>query len=612
MKFKRLSTILSLVLSIVLVVTSITFTPVKASKIIDSTFTYPHLLDEKTEIESIFYYSDDYFTQSSYVYNNHLATMSACMASASIGCNTGAITPEGRSYKGYSQDVEAVLKEVGFDSIFVNEDYNTKPKKDSIGFAFAKKTINADGKDYTLIAVNFRNAMYELEWVSNLNIGTSDIHAGFKESGDKAIAGLKQYITDQGIKGDVKIWATGYSRGAGVANYVASKLDDSFYMEDISLTRENIYAYTFGTPNNTKSMNYKQSKFKNIFNILSPYDFIPKIPPEQWGWHMYGEIVYLPSHLSDSNYAAKKARAQKFMDLMLPNTPVVGDIVPGYKLDLTSLDPSQMGNLKIVEDSPKEVATIVDDIITAISTVIENEENLENVKPVLEKAFDVLYEATDEQKKVFSDYVMAKAQEEGIGSLIMDIMFQGDKTANIVIDGFNEAGIPLDDPDTFKTKFNKLVLYLFQAVTNDFNNMNSNACTIYKNKDPFVSNHANYGYLAWLQAMDSYYKLDSDIPIPNPTPVVRVPDKAKVSSAKKSGKKIKVKIKKIKGAKGYQVVVSKKKKGKAIYKKFVKKTKVTLKSKKFKKKKLYVKIRAYTLDGKTKVYGKWSKVTKVK
>ena len=104
--------------------------------------------------------------------------------------------------------------------------------------------------------------------------------------------------------------------------------------------------------------------------------------------------------------------------------------------------------------------------------------------------------------------------------------------------------------------------------------------------------------------------------VPQPIPVIKVPDKAKVKKAvkkKKSAKKIKVKIKKVKGAKGYQVYVSKKKKGKALVKKYVKKTKFTIKSKKFKKKKkLYVKVRAYVLDGTTKVFGAWSKPKKTK
>ena len=92
----------------------------------------------------------------------------------------------------------------------------------------------------------------------------------------------------------------------------------------------------------------------------------------------------------------------------------------------------------------------------------------------------------------------------------------------------------------------------------------------------------------------------------------------KVYKKKKSAKKLKLKLKKTNGAKGYQVAVFKSKKTakkhkKAIYKKYVKKIKVTLKSKKLKgKKKLFVAARAYALNGKAKVFGAWSKTKKVK
>ncbi len=106
-------------------------------------------------------------------------------------------------------------------------------------------------------------------------------------------------------------------------------------------------------------------------------------------------------------------------------------------------------------------------------------------------------------------------------------------------------------------------------------------------------------------------------PAPKPTvaPKPAKPAKAKVKKAtkKKSAKKIKVTLKKIKGAKGYQVKVSKKKNGKALCKKNYKKTKFTIKSKKFKgKKKLYIKARAFVVNGVSKVYGAWSKAKKVK
>lgn len=97
-------------------------------------------------------------------------------------------------------------------------------------------------------------------------------------------------------------------------------------------------------------------------------------------------------------------------------------------------------------------------------------------------------------------------------------------------------------------------------------------------------------------------------------------NKAVINSVKrKSAKKIKISLKKVKGANGYQVAVYKsktnaKKNKKALVKKFVNKRTVSINSNKFKnKKKLYIKARAYALkdDGK-KNYGKWSLIKSVR
>ena len=91
--------------------------------------------------------------------------------------------------------------------------------------------------------------------------------------------------------------------------------------------------------------------------------------------------------------------------------------------------------------------------------------------------------------------------------------------------------------------------------------------------------------------------------------------KVKKATKKKSAKKIKLSLKKVKGAK-YQIQISKAKKFKKkniLVKKNVKKAKVTIKSKKItNKKKLYVRVRAYKVVNGKKYYSKWSKAKKAK
>lgn len=92
---------------------------------------------------------------------------------------------------------------------------------------------------------------------------------------------------------------------------------------------------------------------------------------------------------------------------------------------------------------------------------------------------------------------------------------------------------------------------------------------------------------------------------------VTAPARVKVRVKALKGKKVKVTLKKVKQAKGYEIVYSTtvnftKKTTKKITTKNLTKTIKNLK----KKKTYYIKVRAYKLDGKTKVYGRWSLIKK--
>ena len=108
-------------------------------------------------------------------------------------------------------------------------------------------------------------------------------------------------------------------------------------------------------------------------------------------------------------------------------------------------------------------------------------------------------------------------------------------------------------------------------------------------------------------------------PTPTAPAAVEAPAKAKagkISAKKKSSNKLTLTLKKVSGASGYEVQISKAKKftkKNILVKKTSKNLAVTVTSKKLKNKaKLFVRIRAYTLDGSKKLYGKWSAVKQVK
>lgn len=98
----------------------------------------------------------------------------------------------------------------------------------------------------------------------------------------------------------------------------------------------------------------------------------------------------------------------------------------------------------------------------------------------------------------------------------------------------------------------------------------------------------------------------------NTPSTVTKPAKAKIKSVKnKKGKKIKITLKKIKKATGYQVRWSDTKKFKGYWEKNVKKTTYTIK-KLTKNTRYYIKVRAYVKNGSKKLYGAWSKTKKIK
>lgn len=97
----------------------------------------------------------------------------------------------------------------------------------------------------------------------------------------------------------------------------------------------------------------------------------------------------------------------------------------------------------------------------------------------------------------------------------------------------------------------------------------------------------------------------------NPAKDVKL-GKAVIKSIKNvKGKRAKITVKKVKGAKGYVFKYSKKKNFKKSTTKYTKKK--VIKTKKFKKKQTcYAKVKAYAVVNGAKVFGRWSKVKKVK
>ena len=195
-------------------------------------------------------------------------------------------------------------------------DYHTHTA-DSICYAIASAPLDIADKegDSTLIAIAVCGSGYQSEWAGNFKVGEEGNHTGFQDASNEVFLGLLKFIDENNVKGRIKIWIAGYSRGAAVANLTAGRLSDGRLNEfpaakDITFNAKDLYAYCFATPMGTVEKNPEQG-YESIFNIINPIDPVPKVAPAGWGFGRYGRTYVLPSAETEQGYSDMLMKATK-------------------------------------------------------------------------------------------------------------------------------------------------------------------------------------------------------------------------------------------------------------------------------------------------------------
>ena len=236
--------------------------------------------------------SDATFSDTPDNFNKDLSLLSLTLSSAAY------------SYT-YALDNLETLEFEHFGKFNYSDEYNS----DAVGTIIASRKLY----DTTIVAVIFRGT-YEKEWFSNFDIGrdvnTTKVHSGFSKARDFALEKLSMYIANYGIDRDhCKFLITGHSRGAAVANLVSKSLIDIY-------GPNNVYAYTFATPNTTTDENAGDNRYAGIFNFINPEDFIAYIPLKNWGFSKYGTTIAFPKNNSSDAYNEKLSKVSQYYKSM--------------------------------------------------------------------------------------------------------------------------------------------------------------------------------------------------------------------------------------------------------------------------------------------------------
>ena len=346
--------------------------PIKATtsyEVIKATFTYaPEFRPEtRPHFTSDIYFSQSYFEHSSYEYDPHLATTSLCL-SISTYPDYG-IYDDDDWYEKQPKFIKNTLEAIGFNSFITNDDFLQTARFDSIGLAAAKKEFS----DYTVIAVAPRSGGYYREWANNMHLGDgtkSDyMHEGWYDAANKLIDFVIDYVSEYQISGRVKLWMSGFSRGGATVNIAAGLIDnrldkgERLLGNQASLTREDVYAYTFEAPQganvNSKTIKLpRDAIYGNIFNIVNPNDVVPKVAMAEYGFTRFGVDKFITTKFYDpKNFANNRNTFKKLHDIDNQNDEMIysGDNFGMYGLKIEDF-------LKIITIIPSIIGLFTGDI----------------------------------------------------------------------------------------------------------------------------------------------------------------------------------------------------------------------------------------------------------
>ena len=227
------------------------------------------------------YYRDDDFDQGATTYSDKIKMLSFGSAIVSKDEETA----------------EAFFETMGYDNFSATL---PEPTTDTIGFTLAHKGF----ANYDLVALSIRGSDYGQEWANNLLIGKEGNHNGFQARADEIKVELQTYLAGYTTK-PVKLWISGYSRGGGVANILASDLLTNGF------NQSNLYVYTFEAPRALTSENALE--YPNVFNFVNSADPVARIAPAEYGLYRCGKDIII-----DEGKDVEEALAELDPELTLP------------------------------------------------------------------------------------------------------------------------------------------------------------------------------------------------------------------------------------------------------------------------------------------------------
>ena len=285
-------------------------------------------------------FSPSWFAQPSNIYNPGLA-----FAGMGLSLSTYVNDPS-NEFRYIRDSMDAFhLDDIDISTYFHRNSENSLDFQDDINlisYAIGHRQIKLpNGEMRTLVICVVRGTSHSVEWVSNADVadfvvdGDYDIpyHEGFKKTADEALGTIARYLDKHGIDTrDALMWIVGHSRGATIVNLLAAFLNEGddapFESQGLHFSKERVFAYTFSSSRTTRRKDARSAKFDNIFNVINPEDYIPRIPLKAWKYERFGVDMFMPSVATA--YRSYRQYAQAVYDLFLEWTRIKYQAFHGF------------------------------------------------------------------------------------------------------------------------------------------------------------------------------------------------------------------------------------------------------------------------------------------
>ncbi len=313
-----------------------------------------------------------WFTKNSSFYNKDLALASSIMAGLAYhttmsinGDTTADRVSKSNDEYGYClgntfyediKELPQVMVDYGFENV---ETINLRQKYDDnhviqfdIGYHDMTEYMADENSNIkNLLAINVRGTHGTSEWLSNFEIGNTDVwkdgtdwktsanHMGFDIAAYRALKEAYAYMDGHGLNSEnTVIWLTGHSRGAAVSGIMSKYLIDG----DYNHKPFKVYSYNFATPNQVETSDGKDIDVLGVFNIVNTDDLVPCLPLANryddngqkiggWGFAKYGDVkplAFLEKHKKawkDKDIDSKYSSAEENLNKTLINFINVSD-----------------------------------------------------------------------------------------------------------------------------------------------------------------------------------------------------------------------------------------------------------------------------------------------